>query len=137
MKLVTVLVLIAAGAICDFPLARRHHRILPGRIIVSVIRKGEELLTAQAILLATNGPHPELSDALVRLGTVSLILYHRKTTVPLRIGHETLYTDAVAQVAAGVGCVLGAVFVVRAGKRNRGFVVPRTLNDGVARVLKV
>lgn len=137
MKLVAILVLVAAGAICNFPLARRHHRVLPGRIIVPMIRKGEELLTAQTIPLATNGSHPKLSDALIRLGTVSLVLYHRKTTVPLRIGHESLHADAVAQVAAGVRGGVGADFVVRAGKRDRGFVVPGACDDGVARVLEV
>lgn len=112
MKLIAILALVAAGAIYNFPLARRHHRILPGHIIVPMIRKGKELLTTQAIALATNRSHSELSDALVRLGTVSLVLDHRKTTVPLRIGHESLHADAVTQLTAGIRGVLGAVFVV-------------------------
>lgn len=112
MKLIAILALVAAGAIYNFPLARRHHRILPGHIIVPMIRKGKKLLTTQAIPLTTYGSHPKLSDALVRLGTISLILDHRQTTVPLRIGHETLHADAVAQLTAGVRDVLGAVFVV-------------------------
>lgn len=143
MKLVAIFVLVAAGAVCNFPLTRRYHRILSGYIVVPVIGKSKELLTAQAVPFATNRSHPELSDTLVGLGTVALVLYHRKATVPrIAVGHESLHADALAQVAGRVRCQLCAIFVVgtRLWDHGRGIVAVvllRAFDDRVARVLEV
>lgn len=102
-----------------------------------MIRKREERLAALALALTAHGSDAQLGDALVRFGTVVLVLDHRQAAVPFGVGHEPVHADTLALVTAGVGRVVRAVHVLLARNRNRCFVHVRTLDHRVARVLEV
>lgn len=102
-----------------------------------MIRKREEQFAALALALTAHRSNAQVGDALVRLGTVALVLSHREAAVPLGVGHESLHANALALVTAGVGRVVCAVHVVLAGNRDRCLVDMRTLDHRVARVLEV
>lgn len=128
MKLVTLLVLVAAGAVSDFPLANHLHLVLVGGIVVRMHRKRKVHLVAHAFVLVAYGTHPKLSDTLVRVYASLLEVHYRQAGGVFRIRHKSIAANALLVEANRVGRPIGAVRIMLAGCFTGG-------NNRVARVL--
>lgn len=114
-ELVALLVPIAAGTVCDFPLAQHVNLVLRIGAIVGVRRKRIVLLVANTFPFATERSDAKLGDALVRIATLLFVVNYRQAGSVLCVRYESSLADALVLVANGVGRSIGAVRILLAG----------------------
>lgn len=127
-KLVALLVIITAGTVRDFPLAKHMDLVILVATVVGVHRERKVLFATNAPTLATQRADAKLSDALVRVTTLLFEVNYRQTSSVLGIRHESSFADALFLVAEGVRCTVGAVRILPAGNLTGCY-------DGVTRIL--
>lgn len=127
-KLVALLVSVAACSMCDFPLAQQVDLVPLLGTVVSFDRERKVLLIANALRLAAQRTDAKLGDALVRVATLLFVVRNRQTGGVLGVRNEPSLADALLLMAEGVCGAVGAIRILLTGQLTGCY-------DGMTRVL--